>query len=172
MQSQRACLQRRSLRVHEKRSMSSRTIILHDLLSGLRCFCEAKKHSQWRILDPRLWKKIIYPLLHGVNVNHVLDSLDAPRPSTTYQELVAKQQRLVSILTAAVLCPYAAFVIVAAFYPHLLAIKISTDSVINVAWPLGVFFVVGSWLLTGVYNSYANGELDRLTDKVREEAAS
>jgi len=104
-------------------------------------------------------------------VNHVLESLDEPRPSA-YQELVAKQQRLVGILTAAVLVPYSAFVVIAAFYSQLLAIKISNDSVINVAWPLGVCFVVGSWVLTGIYIAYANSELDRLAEKVRDEAKS
>lgn len=89
---------------------------------------------------------------------------------SAYDELVFKQRKVVATLTTATLAPYVAFILIAAFYPNILAIKISSSSVINVAWPLGVAFIVGSWLLTGLYIIRANGELDALVSAVRSEA--
>jgi uncharacterized membrane protein (DUF485 family) len=63
--------------------------------------------------------------------------------------------------------PYFTFILVAAFAPQLLATKLSTTSMINIGWPLGVAFIIGAWLFTGVYILWANGEFDELTAEIR-----
>jgi uncharacterized membrane protein (DUF485 family) len=68
------------------------------------------------------------------------------------------------------LVPYFTFILIAAFAPHLLAQKLSATSVINIGWPLGVAFIVGAWLFTGLYILRANGEFDALTTEIREGA--
>jgi len=84
-----------------------------------------------------------------------------------YKDLVSRQRRFVACLTAATLVPYFAFILVAAFAPQLLATKLSATSIINIGWPLGLVFIVGAWLFTGLYIHRANGEFDDLTAQIR-----
>jgi len=81
--------------------------------------------------------------------------------------LVSRQRKFVACLTAATLVPYFAFILIAAFAPQVLAQKVSATSVINIGWPLGVAFIVGAWLFTGLYILRANGEFDDLTAEIR-----
>ncbi|NUU37665.1 DUF485 domain-containing protein [Pseudomonas sp. C2B4] len=85
-----------------------------------------------------------------------------------YKELVSRQRRFVAGLTAATLVPYFTFILVAAFAPHLLATKLSATSIINIGWPLGLVFIVGAWLFTGLYILRANGEFDALNAQIRD----
>ncbi|WP_260954359.1 DUF485 domain-containing protein [Pseudomonas citri] len=87
-----------------------------------------------------------------------------------YKELISRQRTFVALLSAATLVPYIAFILVCAFAPHLLALKLSATSMINIGWPLGVIFVVGVWLFTGLYILRANGEFDELAAQIRAEA--
>lgn len=84
-----------------------------------------------------------------------------------YNDLVARQCTFVACLTAATLVPYFTFILVAAFAPQLLAIRLFDASIITLGWPLGVAFIVGAWLFTGVYILRANGEFDELTATIR-----
>jgi len=99
-------------------------------------------------------------------VNHATESARI-RNHPRYQDLVSRQRRFVACLTAATLVPYFTFILVAAFAPHLLAQKLSATSIINIGWPLGVAFIVGAWLFTGLYILRANGEFDDLTAEIR-----
>ena len=40
----------------------------------------------------------------------------------------------------------------------------------SIGWLIAALFVIGGWLLTGVYISRANGEFDRLNEEVMKEA--
>jgi uncharacterized membrane protein (DUF485 family) len=102
-------------------------------------------------------------------VNHASESARI-RNHPRYQDLVSRQRRFVACLTAATLVPYFTFILVAAFAPQLLAQKLSATSIINIGWPLGVAFIVGAWLFTGLYILRANGEFDDLTAEIREGA--
>ncbi|VVN32344.1 Inner membrane protein YjcH [Pseudomonas fluorescens] len=99
-------------------------------------------------------------------MNHASESVRI-RNHPQYQALVSRQRKFVACLVAATLVPYFAFILIAAFSPHLLALKLSATSVINIAWPLGVVFIVGAWLFTGLYILRANGEFDDLTAEIR-----
>lgn len=99
-------------------------------------------------------------------MNHASESARI-RNHPRYRDLVSRQRRFVAGLTAATLVPYFAFILIAAFAPHLLAQKLSATSIINIGWPLGVAFIVGAWLFTGLYILRANGEFDDLTAELR-----
>lgn len=99
-------------------------------------------------------------------MNHATESARI-RNHPRYKDLVSRQRRFVASLTAATLVPYFAFILVAAFAPHLLATKLSATSVISIGWPLGAVFIVGAWLFTGLYIHRANGEFDDLTAEIR-----
>lgn len=99
-------------------------------------------------------------------MNHVSESARI-RNHPRYQDLVSRQRRFVACLTAATLVPYFTFILVAAFAPQLLATKLSATSMISIGWPLGVAFIIGAWVFTGVYILRANGEFDELTAEIR-----
>lgn len=99
-------------------------------------------------------------------MNHATESARI-RNHPRYKDLVSRQRRFVTCLTAATLVPYCAFILVAAFAPHLLAAKLSATSIISIGWPLGAVFIVGAWLFTGLYIHRANGEFDDLTAEIR-----
>ncbi|VVP55159.1 MULTISPECIES: DUF485 domain-containing protein [Pseudomonas] len=99
-------------------------------------------------------------------MNHATESARI-RNHPRYKDLVSRQRRFVASLTAATLVPYFAFILVAAFAPHLLATKLSATSIISIGWPLGAVFIVGAWLFTGLYIHRANGEFDDLTAEIR-----
>lgn len=99
-------------------------------------------------------------------MNHASESARI-RNHPRYRDLVSRQRRFVACLTAATLVPYFTFILIAAFAPHLLALKLSATSIINIGWPLGVAFIVGAWLFTGLYIHRANGEFDDLTAEIR-----
>ncbi|MDF0733188.1 DUF485 domain-containing protein [Pseudomonas entomophila] len=101
-------------------------------------------------------------------MNHALASPRVPE-SSAYRRLVALQRSVVTRLTCALLIPYCAFILIAAFAPDLLASKVLPTSVINIAWPLGAVFIVGAWVLTGIYILRANRAFDALANAVREE---
>ena len=98
-------------------------------------------------------------------MNHASESARI-RNHPRYKDLVSRQRRFVACLTAATLVPYFTFILVAAFAPNLLATKLSATSIINIGWPLGLVFIIGAWLFTGLYILRANGEFDDLTAEI------
>lgn len=98
-------------------------------------------------------------------MNHASESARI-RNHPRYKDLVSRQRRFVACLTAATLVPYFTFILVAAFAPNLLATKLSATSIINIGWPLGLVFIIGAWLFTGLYIHRANGEFDELTAEI------
>jgi uncharacterized membrane protein (DUF485 family) len=116
-----------------------------------------------------LWNNNNFPLHHGVIVNNNHESIRI-RNHPRYQELVSKQRNFVAILTAATLIPYFSFILVAAFSPHLLSLKLSPTSMISIGWPLGAAFIILAWLFTGLYILRSNGEFSQLNAELRESA--
>ncbi|MBK7647664.1 MAG: DUF485 domain-containing protein [Betaproteobacteria bacterium] len=92
------------------------------------------------------------------------------RANPKFAELVGKRTRFAIILSLVVLVPYYSFMLLVSQQPQLFAAKISEGSVITIGWPIAALIVIGSWLLTGVYISRANGEFDRLTEEMLKEA--
>ena len=51
------------------------------------------------------------------------------------------------------------------------ALLLNAGGIMTVGWPIGVVLIVGSWILTGIYISRANGEFDALTEQLLKESA-
>ncbi len=77
-----------------------------------------------------------------------------------FAQLQKERKRLAFILSVLVLCVYFAFILTIAFHPEFLAQTISKDSVITIGIPLGIFVIVFSFLMTGVYVYFANKQFD------------
>lgn len=92
------------------------------------------------------------------------------RRNPKFAELTSKRTRFAITLSLIVLIPYYTFMMIAALAPKLLATPLTEGGIITVGWPIGVCIIVGSWLLTGVYVSRANGEFDSLTQQILKEA--
>jgi len=93
------------------------------------------------------------------------------RSNPKFAELVGKRTRFAIILSLIVLVPYYSFMMVTAFSPALLATPLNAGGIMTVGWPIGVVLIVGSWILTGIYISRANGEFDSLTEQLLKESA-
>lgn len=83
-----------------------------------------------------------------------------------FHELERKRGKFSWILVLAVLVTYYAFILVIAFRPELFATPISNVSVITWGIPAGLFVIVFSFLLTGVYVWRANREFDQIMQKL------
>ncbi|MEX2517176.1 MAG: DUF485 domain-containing protein [Gammaproteobacteria bacterium] len=88
-----------------------------------------------------------------------------------FKSLQMARSRLSWILTFAVLAGYLSFVLIIAFAPELFAAPISTNSTTSWGIPVGLFVIVYSFLLTGIYvhqsNAHFDPELKRIIDEVR-----
>lgn len=92
------------------------------------------------------------------------------RENPKYATLVAKRSRFALLLSFAVLLSYYAYVMVVAFSPTLLATPLGEGWTLSIGIPVGAAIIIGSWMLTAVYVSRANGEFDRLNEELIKEA--
>jgi uncharacterized membrane protein (DUF485 family) len=83
-----------------------------------------------------------------------------------FHELEGKRGKFSWLLALAVLATYYAFILIIAFRPELFATPLSESSVITWGIPLGLFVIVFSFLLTGVYVWRANGEFDHIRQEL------
>ncbi|HET9161535.1 MAG TPA: DUF485 domain-containing protein [Caulobacteraceae bacterium] len=89
--------------------------------------------------------------------------------SPKYKELITKRTRFGWILTVIMLVVYYGYVSLIAFDKTFLARPIGSG-VMSLGIPIGFGVIVISIILTGVYVVRANGEFDRLTREIIEEA--
>jgi uncharacterized membrane protein (DUF485 family) len=90
------------------------------------------------------------------------DTASRIRSNPYFVELEAKRGRFGWWLTAIMLVIYYGFILLVAFAKGFLGIKIG-DSVITIAFPIGIGVILAAILITGIYVLRANGEFDRLT---------
>ncbi len=90
------------------------------------------------------------------------------RGNPKFQELVEKRSKLGWQLSIAMLVVYYVFIMVLAFAPQILAIKIGTVTTLGI--PVGMGVIIFAFILTGIYTKRANGEFDDLLNAIKEEA--
>jgi uncharacterized membrane protein (DUF485 family) len=90
--------------------------------------------------------------------------------SAAYRELVQKRSKLGWTLTALVLVVYYGYVLLIAFNKDLLAAKMGAG-VMTWGMPIGLFVIVFTVVITGLYVRHANNTYDELTDQIKREAA-
>ena len=96
-------------------------------------------------------------------------SCDRIRANPKFQRLVRSRSRLAWSLSAAVLGAYYLFMLVVAFYPHVLHAPLAEGRQLTVGIPVAAAIIVLSWLLTGWYVRSANTRFDALSADLLEE---
>ncbi len=88
------------------------------------------------------------------------------RQNPKFQVLVKKRGRLALLLSVIVLSAYYALMMAVAFAPDALRTPVAEGSGISIGFPLSAIVIVISWLLTGVYSYFANGEFEDLNNQI------
>jgi uncharacterized membrane protein (DUF485 family) len=85
-----------------------------------------------------------------------------------YQRLVAKRTSFGWTLTALMMIVYYGYILLIAFDKELLGRRIG-NSVITWGIPIGLFVILFTIVITGIYVRRANREFDELTSEIRKE---
>jgi len=79
---------------------------------------------------------------------------------------LAKRKSFVSwLLSAVTLLTYFSFILLVAFFPEVLGLRISDESIITIGIPIGVSIILLAFASTGIYVFIANREFDQ-TEKI------
>ncbi|MEC5319380.1 DUF485 domain-containing protein [Brenneria populi subsp. brevivirga] len=87
-----------------------------------------------------------------------------------FRELVHKRQRFATLLSLIMLALYVGFILLIAFAPGWLGTPVTPGSSTTRGIPIGIGLIAIAFALTGVYVYRANGEFDRLTKRLLDEA--
>jgi len=96
------------------------------------------------------------------------ETVERIKNNPKYQKLVTERSRFAWTLSIIILVMYYAFIMVIAFEPSLLGIKMGS-SVITIGIPIGVAIIVVAFALAGIYVNRANGVYDQLSQEIRDE---
>ena len=90
------------------------------------------------------------------------------KANPNYQKLVATRSRYGWTLTAIMVFVFYGFILLIAFNKEFLSTRVNSG-VMTWGIPIGLFVIVFTVILTGIYVARANGEFDELTAKIRAE---
>jgi uncharacterized membrane protein (DUF485 family) len=88
------------------------------------------------------------------------------RRNPRFVELVAKRTRFATVLSVIVLTIFYGFVLMVAFAPNLIGMRLSEGSNLTFGIMAGLFQFVFFWVLTLVYVRRANGEFDDINNEI------
>jgi uncharacterized membrane protein (DUF485 family) len=88
--------------------------------------------------------------------------------SSNYRRLVSARSTYGWVLTAMMMVVYYGYILLVAFGKTLLSTRIG-DGVMTWGIPIGLFVIVFTVVVTGIYVRRANGEFDNLTAQIRKE---
>ena len=83
----------------------------------------------------------------------------------TYQKLKTTRSSLGWTLTIAMLVVYYGFIVLVAFFKPLMATPVG-NGVTTWGMPIGLFVIVFTIVITGIYVRRANSEFDRLSEEL------
>ncbi|MFJ4293654.1 DUF485 domain-containing protein [Cupriavidus sp. NPDC089707] len=92
------------------------------------------------------------------------------KTNPNYLQLVRSRSRLGWLLTAAMMVIYYGYVLLIAFDKELLARKLG-EGVMTWGMPIGLFVIVFTVVITGLYVQHANRSYDELTERIKREVA-
>ena len=87
-----------------------------------------------------------------------------------YAELIQQRGRFATMLALMVIGVFFSFVLLVAFVPSAIAVRLFDGSTLTVGVALGFFQFVFFCLLTWVYVRRANGEFDTLNEQIIQDA--
>ncbi|WP_425486362.1 DUF485 domain-containing protein [Aromatoleum diolicum] len=88
------------------------------------------------------------------------------RRNPRFDELVSKRTRFATILSVIVLTIFYGFVMMVAFAPSVIGMRLSEGSNLTFGIAAGLFQFVFFWVLTFVYVRRANGEFDDINNEI------
>ena len=83
-----------------------------------------------------------------------------------FQAMARQKSILGWTFSAIMFSVYAAFILVIGTNPHLFATKVSPDGVTTWGIYIGIFVIVFSIVITGIYVFIANGKFEQMTQEV------
>ncbi len=98
-------------------------------------------------------------------------STDAIKALPEYQELIKKRKCIARPLTVIMLLAYYIFVLMVAYAPETLSIKLA-DGVTSVGIVMGLGLIILTFAITGIYVWYANSKLEDLIIKIQQKAGA
>ena len=96
------------------------------------------------------------------------DLVQRIKNNPNYQKLVAVRSSYGWTMTAIMLIVFYGYILLVAFNKQLLATKIGAG-VTTWGIPIGIFVIVFTVIITGIYVRRANKEFDSLTEQIRKE---
>ena len=81
--------------------------------------------------------------------------------SKDFKSLVKTRSFVSWFLSTVTLLTYFSFILIVAFYPEILGLKISDESIITIGIPIGVSIILLAFVSTGIYVYIANREFDQ-----------
>lgn len=96
------------------------------------------------------------------------DLVQKIKSNPNYQKLVSTRSSYGWALTWIMMIVYYGFILLIAFNKELLSTKIGAG-VMTWGMPIGLFVIVFTVIITGIYVRRANGEFDELTAQIRKE---
>ena len=85
--------------------------------------------------------------------------------SEDFKSLIKRKSFISWLLSAVTLLTYFFFILLVAFFPEVLGLKISDKSIITIGIPIGVSIILLAFASTGIYVFIANREFDQ-TEKI------
>lgn len=96
------------------------------------------------------------------------DIYEKVRKNPKFSELIKKRNKFAWKLSFSILVIYYSFILVIAFTPETLAIPLG-EGVTTIGIPIGIFIILISFILTGIYTKKANTEFDKLTNDIKDD---
>jgi len=96
------------------------------------------------------------------------DIVQKVKSNQKYQKLVSSRSTYGWTLTWIMMIAYYGFIMLVAFNKELLGMKMGAG-VTTWGIPIGLFVIVFTVIITGIYVRRANGEFDELTAQIRKE---
>lgn len=97
------------------------------------------------------------------------DLVQRIKADPNYHALVSRRSTYSWTLAVIMLVVYYGYILLIAFNKALLSAKMG-DGVMTWGIPIGLFVIIFTVVITGIYVRRANGEFDDLTTKIREKA--
>ncbi|RQD72942.1 DUF485 domain-containing protein [Desulfonatronospira sp. MSAO_Bac3] len=88
------------------------------------------------------------------------DSIDKEK----FRRLVVNRWKVSLTLTAIMMFAYFGFILVLAYAPHLLSVKIGEHMTLGI--PVGIFVIILAFILTGIYVFWSNSYYDKAVQEV------
>jgi len=83
-----------------------------------------------------------------------------------FKSLVKKRSFISWLLSTITLLTYFCFILLVAFLPEVLGLRISDESIITIGIPIGVSIILLAFASTGIYVFIANREFDKTQKKI------